>query len=106
MTELLPCPFCGGEASKRLFYGARYGVYCDECDACVGGLFNTEAEAISAWNARATLGGVECENANKDGYSFHFECSKCGHSVIVHDCHVRLDELPSYCPNCGAKVTN
>lgn len=52
-TELLPCPFCGGEASKRLFYGTRYGVYCDECDARVGGLFLTEAEAVAAWNARA-----------------------------------------------------
>ena len=64
-TELLPCPFCGGEASKRLFYGARYGVYCDECDARVGGLFLTEAEAIAAWNARAERGTLTAEQVRK-----------------------------------------
>ena len=64
-TTLLPCPFCGGEASKRLFYGARYGVYCDECDARVGGLFNTEAEAIAAWNTRATHGTLTAEQVRK-----------------------------------------
>jgi len=64
-TTLLPCPFCGGEASRRLFYGARYGVYCDECDARVGGLFNTEAEAIAAWNARAEHGTLTAEHVRE-----------------------------------------
>jgi len=61
-TELLPCPFCGSEASKRLFYGARYGVYCDECDARVGGLFKTETEAIAAWNTRAMRGTLTADD--------------------------------------------
>lgn len=50
--KLLPCPFCGGRASVRLFYGGRYGVYCDCCSSRVGGLFQTKGEAIAAWNNR------------------------------------------------------
>jgi len=51
--ELKPCPFCGGKASIRLFYGVRYGVFCDCCDARVGGLYIEKADAIDAWNRRA-----------------------------------------------------
>lgn len=51
-TTLLPCPFCGGEASKRLFYKGKYRVHCNVCDAHSGDVCNTEAEAIAAWNTR------------------------------------------------------
>lgn len=121
-TELLPCPFCGGEASKRLFYVARYGVYCDECDARVGGLFNTEAEAIAAWNTRADTeyGGIPatdenmakygwvrertCELVETDSYSnanevIHvLECSECGET-----CEHVNGSYPR-CPHCGWKA--
>lgn len=53
MSELLPCPFCGGEASKRLFYKGKYRVHCNVCDAHSGDVCDTEAEAIAAWNTRA-----------------------------------------------------
>ena len=121
MSELLPCPFCGGEASKRLFYGGRYGVYCDSCSSRVGGLFETEAEAVAAWNTRAERVG-ERKTINKTGdfvthdsraertckmeYSggVHeflsldtWTCSECG-------CEMYDAAEPNYCPNCGARV--
>jgi Lar family restriction alleviation protein len=98
-TELLPCPFCGGEASKRLFYGTRYGVYCDECDARVGGLFLTEAEAIAAWNARAER---TCECIEE-----YAESPLDGKTIVLHRCsacHELMRPHMRYCPNCGCKV--
>ena len=59
--------------------------------------------AIDAVEA-AELGSGTCENTNTDGYGLRFECSECGYSTIVHNCAVRLDELPNYCPNCGKAV--
>lgn len=55
MSELKPCPFCGGEAKQS---GEKFErtilswVYCTSCGAA-GGYRGTEAEAIDAWNTRA-----------------------------------------------------
>ena len=54
MEELKPCPFCGGGA--RIWKGPDYfKVACAhqfDCAAQVGP-YDTEAEAVAAWNRRA-----------------------------------------------------
>lgn len=60
---------------------------------CEFASYSTEAEAIAAWNTRATLGGGTCEDVGGNGD--YFICSECGS---------RLDVTPYYCPNCGRRV--
>ena len=57
MTELLPCPFCGGEATvERIGKSGYFYVACNTAYCCDFGKFDTEAEAIVAWNTRDELG--------------------------------------------------
>lgn len=50
--ELLPCPFCGGEA--RISRSGRCSLFCAYCVDCDtnGGHYFTEEDAIAAWNQR------------------------------------------------------
>lgn len=51
--KLKPCPFCGGEAVVHTL-GTGYMVECLEC-AVRTVCENTKAEAIAAWNGRASV---------------------------------------------------
>lgn len=119
MNKLKPCPFCGsGDAGivrvKTIFDNVLgFMVLCTDCGGTVGFNtdteftaftdFNTEQEAVDMWNTRVER---TCRNARTYGYGFRFECCECGYTTIVHNCAVRLDELPRYCPSCGAKVVD
>ena len=119
MSELLPCPFCGGEAEvlndlrKPEFY--PFSVHCTECISW-SNTYSTEAEAIAAWNSRADYHGYEqaaieswesikawnsraertCEIVYKG--DLWWKCKSCGEEMRT----IKSD--PNYCPNCGCKV--
>ena len=58
--KLKPCPFCGGKAEVRTDENEEYYVSCTKCFTLVGyctdtwGEYETETEAIEAWNRRAS----------------------------------------------------
>ena len=49
-NELLPCPFCGGEAKYDNSDGYDY-IFCDECGARTFGF--SEEQAFDEWNSRS-----------------------------------------------------
>ena len=55
MNELKKCPFCWGEAYIQdwsMMERSRYKVACNQCDVETP-IYETEHEAIEAWNRRA-----------------------------------------------------
>ena len=110
MSELLPCPFCGGEAETchvtQLWEPRNtYWAKCKNCHIS-GTHHKTEAEAIAAWNTRAER---TCRMTDKG------ECSECGAYIVrawteVHDFNGDMKRIDlrshNYCPNCGAKVVS
>jgi hypothetical protein len=107
MSESLKpvCCGCGGEPvvghiEKTSYLPKdRWYIGCPKCDICTG-LYDTEAEAIEAWNRRVAtdmnVGDKETviiepftTDMNHVGYC------KCGYLVNAEW---------KYCPNCGAKL--
>lgn len=57
--ELLPCPFCGGEAKRlELEDGVNFGgsvIACCKCDACTRVYFGEKEGLVQSWNTRSAL---------------------------------------------------
>ena len=55
MTELKPCPFCGGKAKRYKGEIFMYGVRCTHCGIAING-YSTQGGAVRFWNRRANNG--------------------------------------------------
>ena len=121
MSELLSCPFCGGEASigRRDYFFEDSNEYAMsahyvECSTCYVRTIEYKSKdgAADAWNRRAerTCRMVDCgshdtcvvnrELSNGNIMSMEFgykQCSECGANAF--DC-----PTVRYCPNCGSRV--
>lgn len=98
-TELKPCPFCGGEARHYAPEPPDHHIECRNCCADMGG-YETEAEAIKAWNTRYERTCHIVKASRKYVLSDGTELFEDGCS----ECNEYLAEDDNYCPNCGAKV--
>lgn len=92
-TNLLPCPFCGGEAKHVSLSGLLHGVECRSCAWSVLPVLASEEDAARVWNTRAER---TCRYV-KDPDTGYELCSECGAPAIE-------DWTADYCWSCGAKV--
>lgn len=96
-----PCPFCGGEASIEYaapvggipcgFRVSRDNGDCRENIECGTYAFDTEVEAMAAWNHRA---GRTCRMIDNGAEPCRPEC----------DCRHPYDDEPEFRMGCGARV--
>jgi Lar family restriction alleviation protein len=61
-AQLLPCPFCGGEARPHRFLKSYVTIECSICYAELPG--HSKAEACAAWNRRTPPEGQPCAHAS------------------------------------------
>ena len=114
--KLMPCPFCGGEAIRgmacHVHEGYAFRVECRKCKI-VTPFYDTEAEAIEAWNRRVHIGDAnemrtaKVVNKEIDYRDDEYEHDRLGGQFQKGKCgickHLVIEEF-DFCPSCGARL--
>ena len=130
-NTLALCPFCGGEAetltAESMYGGYLFGIMCNDCRSR-GDVYDTEAEAIAAWNTRVDYHGYE-QAAIEAWESIKAWNSRAERTCTMETDHDELEVIayshedtwaymcsacewsfrydrgikPNYCQNCGRK---
>ena len=67
MSELKPCPFCGGRAIMVYLQYSGYRYVRCEGECCEQSMtYETTEEAIYKWNRRADRGEIDFDYAAED----------------------------------------
>ena len=101
--ELLPCPFCRGEAKIKRVTGSinyRY-VKCSSCGARTKEWFGVDV-AVKTWNTRVypkeVQGAIEKQKPKEPKKDIvHYRCPNCDAMLNTYD-------TCEYCNYCGQKL--
>ena len=96
MSELEPCPFCGGEADYHIH--ERIGVECLACGAGFATVFGSREEAAEAWNRRAENDKLRREIALNEPL---FETLNAANDALLAE-NAELRKMLDLVPNCDA----
>ena len=122
MTELLPCPFCGGQPDFQHFNitpNVKGRIICSCGIELRQGEYDTEDDLRIIWNTRSDYRTqrenelrVERREAERTCCIEHvkkgalydvWRCSSCGYEYAESVSEPSM--IQNYCPNCGRKVS-
>lgn len=112
IVELMPCPFCGGEAhvidENALFEGIAFVVGCDtpECHANVtcGRMYDSPEKAVENWNKRAVNRVKAYVNHGDHGPEPRFPGDAWTMWYCCPVCDNPVTEGDRYCKTCGTEL--
>ena len=120
MSELKPCPFCGGKAQLGTAINFRGTEYYVACSCCAINFTSSREEAISKWNHRNYTADVQQAidkqkpelaiitkelGYHPDGDVYEVGCPDCG-KVLRYVNFVRgaTTDCIRHCMDCGKKM--
>lgn len=110
MTELKPCPFCGGQAHAFKTSDGEVIIYCENSFCASIKFYSGGYElAKKRWNTRAerkTKPTVKKDMTTNNGRDDMVDvfCEECHHWLFTARQDDWKGDMLAYCPHCGAKM--